>query len=95
MRRSAVNRHVFTENVVVADLDARGLPVVFHVLWAFTQNGTCENHVATAHCQGTAHVNVWTENTSGADANLSLDQAVGPNLDIIGKLRLDNGGRRC
>lgn len=94
MRGAPMHRHMFAENIVLADLHAGWLVLVVGVLRPFAEDGAGEDRVARSHCQRTDEIGMRLDDAAWSNLDAAFDDCMGSNLDVIGQIGLRRDQRR-
>ena len=86
--RAAVEGTVLTDNVAVADVEARGLALVVQMLRRFAQRDELVDAVVAPDAGRSIDDGMRANPRTLADLDIRPDNAVGPDLDILGNMRL-------
>src|SRR4029077_11304764 len=83
LHRAAVDRHVLADGVVVADLDAGGLALVFLVLRRRANGGEVEDAVAPPDAHAAVDHHVGADPAALPDLGVRADDRVRADLDVV------------
>ncbi len=89
-----VDRHALPDEVVIADLDARRRALVGDILGVAADDGEGADDVLLPDRRDPEHANVADQPSAPTDLYIGSDDAVGPDLHVIGQLRPGIDARR-
>jgi hypothetical protein len=80
-----VNRHAFSENIVIPDQCVGFFIVIPDILGGLTDDGVGKDPVVFAQGCPTADVGAVHQAGSGTDGNIRVDEDMGADFDVVGQ----------
>ncbi len=84
---AAVHRHIFAQDIVAADVEARGFPLEPAVLRRLPQGNERMHHGAGADARLARHDHMGVQDDARLDRHLVVNAAIGTDLRIVGNYR--------